>query len=183
LSISHLGKLLHLTPAEVRVALQGTRSILNMPKSDADAVVPYHASFGDFVQDSSRSEGYFSSLDEQHGIIMQKCIQLVTTVMEHPRFDEKQSNAMLYACRHWCYHLASSLASPARLESIRSQVQLLESFVCKIEQQFLRQWLYSLNCLYKSRHLVVAIRDWLQEIYQQFKVCILYNSYFCYKYN
>jgi hypothetical protein len=107
---------------------------------------------------------------------MQKCIQLVITLMDHPKSDEKKSSAMLYACRYWCYHLASasSLASPSGLESIMSQVQLLESFVCKIEQQWLTQWLYSLNGVYKETHIVNAIRNWLEEIYKQFKVHIFY---------
>jgi NACHT domain len=90
LSITELGELLQLSPAKVRIALHGTRSILNIPQSDAEAVVPYHASIGDFVQDSTRSEGHFSSLSKQHGIILQKCIQLVTAGMEHQRSVEMQ---------------------------------------------------------------------------------------------
>ena len=115
---------------------------------------------------------------------MQKCIQLVITVMEHPKSNERESSAMLYACRYWCYHLAFSLASPGGLESIISQVQLLENFVWKIEQQWLKQWLYSLNAVYKGKHVVNTIRGWLEEIYRQFKVHIfLHHSDFCYESN
>jgi NACHT domain len=176
LSINDLGEFLNLTPAQVRFALHGTRSILNIPQSNDQGVVPYHASISDFVQDGARSSGYFRTLEEQHGIIMQKCVQVITAGMEHPGSVGRQSTAMVYAFQHWCYHLASSLASPGGQESIATQVQLLEIFLAKIEQHWLRQWLYSLNGLNRQKgvHLVVANRDWLEEIYSKFKVHILH---------
>jgi hypothetical protein len=44
-----LGEFLGLGCDEIRHALEGTRSVLNIPDDDGEAVVPYHASLGDFI--------------------------------------------------------------------------------------------------------------------------------------
>ena len=53
LSILQLGEFLGLALAAIRVALGETRSILNVPEDNNKAVVPYHASLGDFVKDNT----------------------------------------------------------------------------------------------------------------------------------
>jgi NACHT domain len=170
LTIMELGEFLHLTSAEVRIALQGTRSILNIPESDDKAVVPYHASLGDFVRDNSRSAGHISTLNEQHRILMDQCIHLAITGMEYLESDRIHSVAMLYAYRNWCYHLASLLASPDGLANIPSQIQLLKSFLSKIKQQWLRHWLYSLDGMHKGEYYAKVTGAYLQMAYEQLQV-------------
>ena len=53
LAIVDLAEFLHLTPGDIRVALEGTRSILNIPETNDEAVMPYHVSLGNFVQDET----------------------------------------------------------------------------------------------------------------------------------
>ena len=157
LAIVDLEELLHLTPGEIRVALDGTRSILNIPEIDDKAVVPYHASLGDFVQDKARSRNQFSTKDN---IILEHCIQVVMQMIS-AETSGKYSRAILYACQNWSYHLASCLGEEQLGSISMIQVQALEGFVSKVKQQGLRYWLYG---LYDAKRRRVYVDTSMKEI-------------------
>jgi hypothetical protein len=175
LSISQLGEFLGLTPAAIRVALGGTRSILNVPENDNGAVVPYHASLGDFVKDNCRSKPLFCPLGEQHKIMLGYCMHHATTVMENPNLnsDRVQSKAKLYACWHWSSHLAAVLSGPHTLANDTSNNKHLQGFVLRVGQQGLRQWLYSLYDD-SGKAVTIANMDNLCKAYVQLKVNLLW---------
>ena len=171
LTIVELGKFLDLTPATIRVALRGTASILNIPADDNQAVLPYHASLGDFVKDRTRSKPHFSSLSEQHEVILKHCIQHVTTAMENPEAHGIYPKAIMYACWHWSNHLAALLTSSDELTNITAyDIQLLKGFVLRIGQKWLRQWLYSLYDVFDGRSLVATNLANLEKAYEKLKV-------------
>ena len=174
LAIVDLEEFLHLTPGEIRVALEGTRSILNIPETDDEAVVPYHASLGDFVQDETRSLSQFSSKDN---IMLDHCIQLVMGMMKTEP-SGKYSRAILYSCQNWSYHLASCLAREEQLESIIAQVQALEEFVSKIKQQWLRFWLYGLYNADSTRVYITTNIEKMGNVHHQFDMQLKVPTFF-----
>jgi AAA ATPase domain len=170
-TIMELGKFLDLTPAQIKSALQGMRSILNIPDDNNDAILPYHASLGDFVQDSTRSKGHFGTLSVQHGTMMKQCIRLAITMID-PGSAKIVSKPALYACRNWCFHLAAMLASPDGLANNRSQIQPLKNFLLNLKQtEWLRCWLYALHDgAHGGCNYVISNNEKLEEAEEQLQV-------------
>lgn len=176
LTIMDLGELLGLGCDGIRYALEGTRSVLNIPDKDDDVVVPYHASLGDFIRDGERSKvpgsnphkNLFGSLAEQHGAIMNKCMELVISGMEKEgsNLDGIYSTGMKYACQNWSFHLSAFLASPNGLASIQSHINPLKGFLVHIKGQYQKQWLVSLGDIIK----IQQNKDDMQHVYNLLKV-------------
>jgi hypothetical protein len=144
-TIVELGEFLDLSPAQIKLALQGMRSILNIPEDNNNAILPYHASLGDFVRDNTRSKDHFGSFSVQHGTMMMQCIQLATARID-PGSAKIPAKPTLYACWNWSFHLAEMLACPNGLADNRSQIQLLKNFLSKLKKlEWLRCWLYALH--------------------------------------
>jgi hypothetical protein len=97
LPIEQLGLLLTLGTRDIRLALRGLESILNIPFDDDEEIQPFHASLHDFLTSSGNSEQFFIS---HHTSILLHCFGIILDNQEG-RVDKEVA---LYACANWCYH-------------------------------------------------------------------------------
>ena len=115
--ISILPELLQLDSVhDVRLALRGCLSILQVPDSDDDYVCPYHTSLLDFLTDPHRRKDRFFDSMECNRTIGISCIKLITS-------DSKCNAATLrYACWNWIHHMHMVLSCATDISQIDPEV-------------------------------------------------------------
>jgi hypothetical protein len=115
--ISILPELLQLESVhDVRLALRGCLSILQVPNSDDDYVRPYHTSLIDFLTDPHRRKGHFFDLVECNGTIVISCIKLITSDLEY------NAETLHYACWNWIHHMHMVLSCATDVSQIDPEV-------------------------------------------------------------
>jgi NACHT domain len=115
--ISILPELLQLDSVyDVRLALRGCLSILQVPNRDDDYIRPYHTSLIDFLTDPHRRKGHFFDLVECNRTIVISCIKLITS-------DSKcNAETLHYACRNWIHHMQMVLSCATDVSQIDPKV-------------------------------------------------------------
>jgi hypothetical protein len=115
--ISILPELLQLDSVhDVRLALRGCLSILQVPDSDDDYIRPYHTSLLDFLTDPHRRKDRFFDSVECNKTIVISCIKLIT-------FDSECNAATLrYACWNWIHHMHMVLSCATDVSQIDPEV-------------------------------------------------------------
>jgi hypothetical protein len=107
LSITALGQLLQSRDEDILYALLAIQSVLKIPENNDKPVELIHASLRDFLVERQRSGIYYIDPPTRHASIVLHCLK----IMEEDKTKEMfaRSNAALYACQSWHYHLEATL--------------------------------------------------------------------------
>ena len=115
--IGTLPKLLQLDSVhDVRLALRGCLSILQVPDWDDDYVRPYHTSLLDFLADPHRGKDYFFDSVECNRTIVISCIKLITSESEY------NDATLHYACWYCIHHMHMVLSCATNVSQIDLEV-------------------------------------------------------------
>ncbi|KIM71981.1 hypothetical protein PILCRDRAFT_830040, partial [Piloderma croceum F 1598] len=115
MSVTALGHLLQLDPADILEALLGVQSILMIPGDDDQPVQLFHTSLRDFLTSKPRSGDFFIDPSIRHLDILLDCLKLVSIPPETDIFFS--SEASRYACNNWCYHFDQWLTIGKELQN------------------------------------------------------------------
>jgi NACHT domain len=138
IALNELGQLLQLSSGCIRLGLRGCQSLFIIPDTDQESVRTYHASLGDFLRDHNRAMSHFMDPQEFHISILVHCLQLIGRNENYPEDDSH----LYYACQNWCHHFSCALSHQTPIDVINAQCGDL---VTKMEQQWLRIWMYGLE--------------------------------------
>ncbi|KIJ46007.1 hypothetical protein M422DRAFT_778568 [Sphaerobolus stellatus SS14] len=104
LPLGELARFLGWNPYDLRSALEGSLSILFIPKGDDVQIHPYHASLQDFFRNSDRSGYHFLDSATNHRALFNTSAKLI---LKDTDFFTKPGLGISYAYYNWCYHLCS----------------------------------------------------------------------------
>ncbi|KAI0033900.1 WD40-repeat-containing domain protein, partial [Vararia minispora EC-137] len=122
LTVSSLSALLDIPAEELRSTVDRLHAVIYVPQTDDfGALAPFHASFGDFLSDSTRVSGNMRlDLPGAHHTFARQCAivmhdRLCFNISRCPSSYYPNSSQQLakvpepirYACLHWPHHLAS----------------------------------------------------------------------------
>jgi hypothetical protein len=162
----------------IRLALRWLRSILFIPDDEGNPIQIFHESLRDFFTDKRRSGDYFLDPSVYHTNVARLCLSLMSVSMSSTStyvidmstyaWSDSMGGAVVYACRHWAFHLAHS--SP--------QVDVANS----IKGFEISAWLCALNVFethrYSKYYLETAIR-WLEVSYYIHCILPAYKLFKC----
>jgi hypothetical protein len=77
LSLQNFSKLLRKEPQQIRIALRGCQSVLQVPDTDNDYIRPFHASLLDFA---ASQEGHRFRFSDQHESLLRQCLLTIEDV-------------------------------------------------------------------------------------------------------
>ncbi|CUA68567.1 Cell surface glycoprotein 1 [Rhizoctonia solani] len=140
LTVSGLSELLQIHDNDrVRAALRPLWSVLHIVGVD-ELVTTLHASFPDFILDSSRSHAHYCDSEAHHRTLAEHCLERIER--EQPRLNicglessylpddrvpniEKRvsttiSSDQLYACRYWADHVQDGRCALTLVEKLRN---------------------------------------------------------------
>ncbi|KIJ28681.1 hypothetical protein M422DRAFT_37228, partial [Sphaerobolus stellatus SS14] len=104
LKLQELALFLKWSTYDIQSALEGSLSILYVPKGGDDVIRPYHASLQDFLNDLGRSRNHFLDPATNHKTLFHMS---ATLILEDPNFFTESGQGIYYAYRNWCNHLCS----------------------------------------------------------------------------
>jgi len=139
LCLHDLGQLLQLSSNHIRQALDGCQSVLVLPDSDQDSILPYHASLKDFLTNVNRAKGHFLDPMIYHVMILVDCLELIGQVHE-----DKRGQPLGYACQQWCYHLSLAFSHRVTIGWMKRWGDI-EMLMGKMKRQWLKTWMYGLE--------------------------------------
>ena len=125
LSLNELEKLLKLKKGESRQTLSGWQSLISNTSDQKDSSKPVqlvHTPLWQYLTDKKRSAEFSIDAALQHSQVTVRCIELMTKefgLVVLVGNTKKPSPAVLYACRHWDYHLTHSVLGPALRDSLK----------------------------------------------------------------
>jgi hypothetical protein len=107
LSITALGQLLKIRAEDILQAVLAIQSVLKIPENNDMPVELIHASLRDFLIERQRSGIYYIDPPTRHASIVFHCLKII----EEDATKEilARSDAALYACQSWHYHLGATL--------------------------------------------------------------------------
>jgi len=160
LTIEQLGLLLTLGTRDIRLALRGLESILNIPLYDNNAIQPFHASLHDFLTSSGHSGEFFIS---HHTSILLHCFEIMLD-NQKGRVDEEVA---LYACANWCYHIDRVLTYGGEDDLLHSRdgalvMQYLRDLVAGRQFRWWFETLLAKDTLLHRRHDLDSIVSMLK---------------------
>jgi hypothetical protein len=142
-TVRELEQFLRLPSGSVRLALRGCQSILVIPDNDfTESVRPYHASLRDFLVDPDRAKHHFFNPMKHHVFILADCVKLMMAELED---DTNNGNLLTYACQNWCHHFLHVLLNGGDNSYIDSHFNDWISFIMKVQQQWLKLWVYKMD--------------------------------------
>jgi len=125
---------------DISASLSLLKSLVHVPTNEEAPVVPFHASFPDFLNDSTRCSGKrcpsFLALvpSENHKMLALKCLELMNCSLKYnicgapeestmsrrgatnlPHYINNISEALKYSCIYWASHLAEVQAPVDKL--------------------------------------------------------------------
>ena len=153
LSLDAITSLSGMDNLAARVVLAPFQSVIHVPTVDTSPVTIFHASFPDFIVDSSRcKEPFRLDQSEGHRMLTVQCLGCLNRSLEHNICDvdmnmmvssshEPNTNpeALRYSCLHWASHLAQALAQNAVAE--------IQALISKFVDQHLLHWFKYLSAL------------------------------------
>ncbi|KIJ50123.1 hypothetical protein M422DRAFT_245927 [Sphaerobolus stellatus SS14] len=148
LQVIDFAKLLNTSPQLVRAALQSLHSVIGVPEKDTDGeIIPYHASFPDYLITHSRagSHEWFINLHSAHSSSADQCFAIMeqelhfgiggaTKIYENSMEAETIVHIpsyLAYVCIAWAHHILGSLLNEGHSRQIESF--LLEKFLYWLE--------------------------------------------------
>ncbi|KAF8142775.1 WD40-repeat-containing domain protein [Mycena galopus ATCC 62051] len=169
LSLIALEKLLALAEGRVRETLLHLHAVLIVPENPNHVIQLLHPSFADFITNPGRclNPEYVVKLEEQHTLLGQSCLVtmnnglsrdickirnpslLNSEVKDLPAQIGKYVPAhVLYACRHWAYHVSKGMISAPLLN-------LLEDFC----EHHLLHWIEVCSLLGELQGVLLSLAD------------------------
>ncbi|KIJ50137.1 hypothetical protein M422DRAFT_245942 [Sphaerobolus stellatus SS14] len=148
LQVIGYAKLLNTSPQLIRAALQSLHSVIHVPEKDADGeIIPYHASFPDYLINESRagSHKWFINLHSAHSNSADWCFAIMelelhfgiggATKIYKNRMEAETTvhipSYLAYVCTAWAHHVLGSLLNEGHLRWIEHF--LLEKFLYWLE--------------------------------------------------
>ena len=123
LSMSTVVSLLSMASSQPRIHLAPFRSVIHVPNADTSPVTYFHASFPDFIIDSTRCQKHHLDVSEGHQKLAVKCLRWLNQTLKrntcnldtnktlsHSHEPNAIPEALRYACLYWTSHLAHALA-------------------------------------------------------------------------
>jgi hypothetical protein len=107
LSITALGNLLQIRAEVILQAVLAIQSVLKIPENNDKPVELIHASLRDFLVERQRSGIYYINPPTRHASIVLRCLNIIEE--DATKEMRARSDAALYACRSWHYHLEATL--------------------------------------------------------------------------
>ncbi|KIJ29036.1 hypothetical protein M422DRAFT_189047, partial [Sphaerobolus stellatus SS14] len=148
LQVIGYARLLNTSPQLVRAALQSLHSVIHVPEKDADGeIIPYHASFPDYLITESRagSHEWFIKLHSAHSSSADQCFAIMEMELHFgiggaTKIYKNSKGAgttvhipsyLAYVCTAWAHHVLGSLLNEGHSRRIESF--LLEKFLYWLE--------------------------------------------------
>ncbi|KIJ50118.1 hypothetical protein M422DRAFT_160180 [Sphaerobolus stellatus SS14] len=148
LQVIGYAKLLNTSPKLVRAALQSLHSVIHVPEKDADGeIIPYHASFPDYLITESRagSPEWFINLHSAHTSSADRCFAIMELELHfgiggatkiYGNSMEAETTVhipsyLAHVCTAWAHHVLGSLLNEGHSRQIESF--LLEKFLYWLE--------------------------------------------------
>jgi hypothetical protein len=144
LPIQTIASLLKSDTITVYAALKRLGAVITVPdnKGSDNVIIPFHASFPDFLHDHSRSMQHNIPEVEGHHFMLELCLDIFnsSTVLKQdicnlgqsvhiseidPASLESIPSDLKYACLHWMVHLEHILTGENLKESVSSQVMVV----------------------------------------------------------
>ena len=126
LSITGLASLLDLTVPEIVIEISKIQSILVIPTDNNTPVDVVHTSLRDFSTSKKRSGALFVNSPQNHLIIAERCLKVMSTQSGVVVFEEE---AAVYASEQWHDHLRHTLEDPdSSYDLIVLKIFLRQSF-------------------------------------------------------
>ncbi|CAE6503929.1 unnamed protein product [Rhizoctonia solani] len=140
LTVSGLSELLQIHDTDrVRAALRPLWSVLHIVGAD-ELVTTLHASFPDFILDSSRSHAHYCDSEAHHRALARHCLERIERAQPRlnicrlessylpddrvPNIEKRVSTTIssdqLYACRHWADHVQAGRCALTLVEKLRN---------------------------------------------------------------
>jgi hypothetical protein len=107
LSITALGQLLQIPAKDILQAVLAIQSVLKIPENNDKPIELIHASLRDFLVERQRSGIYCIDPPTRHASIVLHCFEIIKEDVTKEMLA--RSDAALYACRSWHYHLEATL--------------------------------------------------------------------------
>jgi hypothetical protein len=107
LSITALGQLLQIRAEDILQAVLAIQSVLKIPENNDKPVELIHASLRDFLIERQRSGIYYIDPPTRHVSIVLHCLKIIKE--DATKEMLARSDAALYACQSWHYHLEATL--------------------------------------------------------------------------
>ncbi|KIJ25969.1 hypothetical protein M422DRAFT_273017, partial [Sphaerobolus stellatus SS14] len=137
LQVTGYARLLNTSPQLVRAAVQSLHSVIHVPEKDADGeIIPYHASFPDYLITESRagSQEWFINLYSAHSSSADWCFAIMerelhfgiggaTKIYKNDVEAKTMVNIpsyLAYVCTAWVYHVLGSLLQESHSRWIES---------------------------------------------------------------
>ena len=153
LSMDAIAYLLSMDSLQAQVALAPFCSVIHVPAADTSPVTIFHASFPDFIINSSRCEEPFR-LDESEGYLMLtvQCLRCLNRSLERNLWtldkamtvsSDVNLEAVRYSCLHWTSYFAQALAAAPAQNAVSEILALVSTFI----EQHLLHWFECLSTL------------------------------------
>ncbi|PPQ73872.1 hypothetical protein CVT26_011735 [Gymnopilus dilepis] len=167
LSISTIKQVLGFKKYRVRNVVASLHAVLTTPADEDDPVTVFHASFRDFLNDSSRGKTYCDLLSMPHETLASRCLEIMKSelleddVCQVKRKDvikadiaaskirDSISAASEYSCTSWIHHLAVSGAK---------RVAVIEGDVLEFFDELILRWIECMSWLGKLEDAVKSLR-------------------------
>jgi hypothetical protein len=163
LPIPSIAALLNIKRSAARAALRRLSAVISIPDQEGDntAILPFHASFPDFLHTPSRSKSHHLSEIELHGYMLGLCLQTFNSLFpsdgREPLSKAGQATAvdipehLQYSCTSWLVHLAYITGSQQLQDS-------QESAVLHIFDKHILHWIECMALWGKLDNAVTSLR-------------------------
>ena len=167
LSLDAIACLSGMDSLQAQVALAPFWSVIQIPTAYSSPVTLFHASFPDFIVDSTRCQKHHLDVSEGHQKLAVRCLRWLNqtlkhnicnldTTMTHNLSLIHESNAipepLQYSCLHWASHLAHALAGTL----VQIAVTEIRALVYEFVDDHLLHWF---ECLSVLRELESGIKS------------------------
>jgi hypothetical protein len=151
LTVGDLSKLFGLDVSEIRMALDGCRSILVIPEDDDQSVRPYHASLRDFLTSHERSGSLFCASAEFHHMLMIQCLKNITGARTNNDLP------LEYACTAWVHHGSLLLSEENASQSFSLLLHGAETEVEQIDLKWMEYWMVEALVWVRLEDLIIYL--------------------------
>ncbi|TFK31692.1 hypothetical protein BDQ12DRAFT_671668 [Crucibulum laeve] len=114
------------------------QAILLIPEKDDEPVKLFHTSLQDYLCSEWRSKELCITMQQSHGVLAIKCLQLVVKYSGRDD-DSKNEEIAIYACKYWLHHLDQSLKNAQNQDLLNDPI-LDSALACFTSQSVIYWW-------------------------------------------
>lgn len=121
-TVAALAQFLDISNIALRISLQSLHSVLCVPSIDSEGhIMPFHASFTDYLKDISRSGEHHINPERAHDYLLQRCLATMNSGLHFNMLDirssffgvqcmgmedlRRKNTVLVYSCIFWVKHL------------------------------------------------------------------------------